>query len=226
MIRHSSRALWGMLLLPPVLLFAVIVAFMAATGTHPGDPDAEAAVREALPYLLAVNHLAVFGILVWVLRRQGRSLREIGWTLDSTSLGRELVVGLVCALVLYLLKELAYDSLEAVLQGRRPTFTSLFNFHLERPETAMAVAAFSLVFVEESVYRGFGIPALERRHGRAWAVVVSSVCFGLLHWGNGLEAVTFSTVWGVLLAGIFLWRENLVAGTTAHAFYNLAIVAT
>lgn len=227
-MKARGRALWVMLLLPPVTLFAVIAGFMALSGTTPGQAGAEATVRHALPYLLAVNHLTVFVVLVWVLRRQGKGLREIGWRLDrpGTGLTRELLVGAVCALGLYLLKELGWDSLEAVTRGRQPTFTSLFNFHLGVGELPMAIAAASLVFVEESVYRGFGLSGLAERYGMVPAVILSSVCFGLLHWGNGFEGMIFATVWGLPLAGIFLWRKNLVAGTVAHTFYNLAIVAT
>ncbi|MFW6088834.1 MAG: type II CAAX prenyl endopeptidase Rce1 family protein [Gemmatimonadota bacterium] len=38
--------------------------------------------------------------------------------------------------------------------------------------------------------------------------------------------MVFASVWGVLLAGIFLWRRNLVAGTVAHALYNFMVLLT
>lgn len=33
-------------------------------------------------------------------------------------------------------------------------------------------------------------------------------------------------IFGVLLAGIFIWRRNLVAGTAAHGLYNLLVLLT
>jgi membrane protease YdiL (CAAX protease family) len=33
-------------------------------------------------------------------------------------------------------------------------------------------------------------------------------------------------VYGVLLAGIFVWRRNLVTGTAAHALYNFLVLLT
>lgn len=56
------------------------------------------------------------------------------------------------------------------------------------------------------------------------AVVVTSIAFGFLHWGNGPEAIAFTSVWGVLLAPVFLWRRNLVPVTAAHALYNLMVL--
>lgn len=49
---------------------------------------------------------------------------------------------------------------------------------------------------------------------------------GPLHFGNGVVGMLNATVYGVLLAGIFLWRRNLVAGTTAHAGYNFLVLLT
>jgi membrane protease YdiL (CAAX protease family) len=135
-------------------------------------------------------------------------------------------VGLVCGLGLYLFKELAVDPVRQLVTGDRPTFTSLFAFRPGSLELGMAVAATTLVFVEESIYRGYALPFFEDRWGTLAAVIVTSAAFGLLHWGNGLEAIVITPFLGALLAGIFVWRRNLVAGTVAHALYNLAVLLT
>lgn len=217
-----------MLALPPITLGVLILAFVAGTGVSPSDPGAEDAVRSALPYILAVNHPFLFAILMLVLRRNGETLRDIGWTTRGigSSIIREVAVGALCSLGLYLFKELAVDSVRAVLAGRAPTFTTLFNFQPGSLDLPLAIAATTLVFVEESIYRGFALPPLRVHRGPVWAVLATSVAFGFLHWGNGLEAIVVTTVIGVLLAAIFLWRRNLVAGTVAHALYNLAILLT
>lgn len=221
---------WTLLFLPPVTLGLLVVGYLASHGLTPADPVAERAVRRALPYLLAVNHLGLFTLLVVVLRRNGERLADIGWTARArgsrSSLPRELAVGAVCALGLYLFKELAVDSLRLLLAGHTPTFTSLFRFRPGELEVPLALAATLLVFVEESLYRGYALPWLEERRGTAWAVGITSAAFGLLHWGNGLEAIAATAVIGALLAGVFVWRRNLVAGTTAHALYNLAVLLT
>lgn len=217
-----------MLLLPPVALGALTFGYAVLAGISPADPGAEASIRTALPGILAVNHLALFGLLVFLLRRRGGTLRDIGWSVravDST-VAREAGIGLACALGLYLFKELAVDPVDQILAGQRPTFTSLFDFRPGSLDVALAAAATCLVFVEESIYRGYALPFVEERGGTARAVLVTSVAFGFLHWGNGPVAVLVTGILGVLIAGVFLWRRNLVATTVAHACYNLAVLLT
>lgn len=227
-MRRRRGAVWTMLLLPPVTLGALVLAYAAWAGVSPADPDAEATIRHGLPVIIGVNHLALFGLLLFFLKRGGEDLADIGWsvrTLGST-LAREVGAGLAGAVGLYLFKELAIDSARALAAGHAPTFTSLFAFRPGSLEVGMALAATTLVFVEESIYRGFALPFLEDRWGTVAAVLVTSVAFGLLHWGNGPAAIVATSFLGALLAAIFVWRRNLVAGTVAHALYNLAVLLT
>lgn len=221
-------AVWTMLFLPPVTLAVLILGYAAWAGVSPGDPGGEATVRAALGPIIIVNHLALFALLVHLLRRGGEGLADVGWSLeavDATLLG-EVAIGLLCGLGLYLFKELAIDPVRALAAGNPPTFHSLFRFRPGSLEVGMTLAATTMVFVEESIYRGYALPFFEERWGTAAAVVVTSVAFGLLHWGNGLEALLSTPVLGALLAGVFLWRRNLVAGTAAHALYNLFVLLT
>ena len=225
---RRSLHVWLMLLLPPITLGVLIFGYVAVRGLSPSDPATEHAVRAAIPAIIAVNHLALFALLVWLLRRNGESVRDIGWSLAAPgrTLVSELAVGLACGVALYLLKEVAVDPVRQLLVGQTPTFTSLFNFRPSELDLAMTATATSLVFVEESIYRGYALPFFQRRWGTLAAVLVTALAFGPLHWGNGLGAIAFATVWGVLLAGIFLWRRNLVAGTVAHALYNFLVLLT
>lgn len=229
-VAGSRRAghVWLMLLLPPVSLAVLIFAYMALRGLSPADPGTEAVVRDAIPVVITINHLGLFALLVWCLRRDGETLPDIGWSLarPGRTLASELVVGLLCGLGLYLLKELAADPVRQLVAGQSPTFTTLFHFRPAELDVAMAAVATSMVFVEESIYRGYALPFLAKRWNTIAAVLVTALAFGALHWGNGLDAILFASVWGVLLAGIFLWRRNLLAGTAAHALYNLLVLLT
>lgn len=227
-IARGPKSVWAMLLLPPLTLGVLIVGYMALSGTSPGDPAAEQIVRSALGPIIIVNHLALFGLLGVLLRRKGEDLADIGWSLqavDSTLL-REIGIGLVCGLGLYLFKELGVDSVRALAAGNTPTFRSLFRFNPDSLELGLTLAATGVVFVEESIYRGYAIPFFEQRWGPVAAILVTSVAFGPLHWGNGLGAILNATVLGILFAGLFLWRRNLVAGTAAHALYNFFVLLT
>lgn len=227
-IARGAASVWTMLLLPPVTLAALVFGYLAWTGTSPADPGAEATVRSALGPIIIVNHLGLFALLWLLLRRDGEELADIGWSVravDST-LVREVAIGLACGLVLYLFKELAVDSVRALAAGNTLTFRSLFRFRPGALEFGLTLAATTVVFVEESIYRGYALPFFEKRWGTLAAVLVTAAAFGPLHWGNGVVGMLNATAYGVLLAGIFLWRRNLVAGTVAHALYNLCVLLT
>jgi membrane protease YdiL (CAAX protease family) len=227
-IARGPKSVWAMLVVPPLTLAVLIVAYMAVTGVSPGDPEAEDAVRSALGPIIIVNHLALFALLWWLLRRRGEHLADIGWSVravDSTLL-REIGLGLVFGVALYLFKELAVDSVRALLAGNAPTFHSLFRFKPGSLEPGITLAAITVVFVEESIYRGYAIPFFEQRWGTLPAVLVTAIAFGSLHWGNGAGAMANASVLGILFAGIFLWRRDLVACTAAHALYNFLVLLT
>jgi len=227
-IARGPKAVWTMLILPPVTLAMVIFAYMAWAGVSPAEPEAESTIRSALGPIIFVNHLGLFALLLVLLRRNGEDLTDIGWSakvVDSTLL-REIGIGLVCGAGLYLFKEFAVDSVRALAAGNTPTFQSLFRFNMSSLDPGLTLAAIGAVFVEESIYRGYALPFFEERWGILAAVVITALAFGPLHWGNGVGAMLNATAYGVLLAGIFLWRRNLVAGTVAHALYNLLVLLT
>jgi membrane protease YdiL (CAAX protease family) len=219
---------WTMMLLPPALLAGLIAVYAALSGWRPDAPGAQETLRPALPAILAVNHLTLFSLLVLLLRRNGETLSNIGWSARrvGSTLTREMAIGLICALALYLLKEFVFDSVQAILAGHAPTFMSLFRVHLRSDDVGWLLAGTTLVFVEESIYRGYALPFLRTRWGAVPAVAATSMAFALLHWGQGLRGMIHALFAGALLAGVFLWRRNMIAGTAAHAFYNLALILT
>lgn len=80
-------------------------------------------------------------------------------------------------------------------------------------EVPLLLVATTLVFIEESVYRGFALPPLRRRFGLGAALAISSICFGFLHWGNGVFAIGATSVIGLFFALVFVGRRNLIAVT-------------
>ena len=46
------------------LLAVIIFGYIGLAQIDPSDPAADKMVRQALPYLLAVNHLSLFGLLL------------------------------------------------------------------------------------------------------------------------------------------------------------------
>lgn len=226
---RSRWQIWLMLAAPSLLIGVVILLFVIV-GTRFLQLDSDQVslfVRSRLALIIAINHTSVLALLLIVLKKNSLTLREIGWRMPRKSLLMEIAIGFGAGLVLYLFKELIYDSTMALLDGMSPTFNSLFNFHLTVGDLPMILVATSLVFVEESIFRGFGIQALSGRFGILRAVAFTSIFFGFLHWGNGWTAIVYTSIAGLYFAGLFLWREkNLLPGTVAHALYNLLVLLT
>lgn len=219
----GARRALAVLALPAVLLSVLIFGYIGSQG----DAVDESSLRAALPYLIAVNHTVVLLVLVWLLRSEGRGLAAIGWRLaPEQRLWRELIWGLALALAVYLLKELVFDSIRAVMAGNRPTFTSLFRFVVNPGELPLLLVGTTFIVVEESVYRGYGLKPLIRRFGTAGGLLVMGVLFGLLHWGNGGLAILFTGTIGVVFGVFYLWRKTLPALLVAHAVYNALVILT
>lgn len=220
----SPRRALGMMLLPAVLLALIVTGYVVTRG----GAVSEDRLRAALPYLIALNHALVLGVLLYALRREGRRLSDLGWRVPAglAALTREIGTGIGAGVLLYLFKELVFDSVQALVAGNQPTFTTLFNLRLGPAEVPLLVVATTFVFVEESVYRGYGLGALLARWGRAAALVAMAGLFGLLHWGNGPVAVVYTAVIGLAIGGLFLWRRSLWTTTLAHALYNALVILT
>ena len=83
---------------------------------------------------------------------------------------------------------------------------------------------------EEVVYRGFLINRLEELFGggrkATWvAVILSSLIFGLAHFGWGIVGVVQTTFMGFALAGSYLlFRRNLWILVAAHAYMDTVLI--
>jgi membrane protease YdiL (CAAX protease family) len=176
-----------------------------------------------LPYVLILNHAIVFVVLLAVMRADALSQRSIDLTLEPGSyLWREVGLGLVAGLALYSIGYFLLTPLSELLQRKLGGYRTDKGDRDRAYRLAwlIAVVIFASV-VEEFVYRGYALAQLAPLTGTAWAVIISSVFFGLLHWAYGWWGMASSVVYGVIFALLFLWRENLVAPIIAHALHNL-----
>lgn len=215
----------GMMAVPTVFLTLLILGYVVA---HGGEVEEEA-LRSNLPYLIAISHGSTFALLLFALRDEGRSLADLGWRIGGEGGGARSVVlvGVAAALSLYLWKEFVWDSIRLIVSGSSPSFTSLFHFRFLAAEIPLLVVSATLgPVVEESVYRGYGLQALEARWGPAAALVTMGLLFALLHWGNGGLSMIFTGVMGVAFGGLFIWRRSLVVPALAHGLYNFLVVLT
>jgi len=77
-------------------------------------------------------------------------------------------------------------------------------------------------FVEESIYRGYGLTRLTGKLSQPIAIVLSCFFFGILHWTGGFWYVLLT---GIVAGGFFAWlriaRKNIIAPFAAHLALNI-----
>ena len=203
---RSQRALevGVVLVLAPLIQLGLFLLSGVSFQTH-----AAFAFVTGIPALYFIG-----GLVWWLMRRRGSEPRDVGWETEGWL--REAAVGAgsgVCVMVLVAV--LGYALPSEVPRGPRPTWAALvYGFGL--------VTAFAPI--EEFVWRGWAYTELVDVTGSRWlSVGVCSVAFGALHWWGGAPLVATTTVTGAAYAGVYLWRESLVATVTAHFVTDLPL---
>ncbi len=75
---------------------------------------------------------------------------------------------------------------------------------------------------EELFFRGLFYPALRRRIGPTWAIILNGAVFGVIHF-QPLFMLSLILV-GIVLAYLYEKTDSLAAPIIAHSLYNLAVI--
>ncbi len=202
-------------LLTPLLAGPLVTAL--ATGLS-GDPALQQGV------MVLALYLALMAGPLWILRRQLPSgappEQRLQWQwrpLASTAgwaLSRVLMVLPAVALVGWLVERLVGDGggsnplLELVLTTRNPLALGCFAF------TAIVLAP----LFEETLFRGVLLPALARRWGWAWGLVISALTFSVAH--LSLAELPALAVLGLGLGWLRLRSGRLGSCVLMHGLWN------
>lgn len=159
----------------------------------------------------ATGELLALSVLVWLLRRRGVALADLG-------LGRPTTRG---ALVLGMLVALVYAGVTVAVNP------AVAQYAVEPTGLKLlAIAATVLVagVVEEVIFRGYVMTTLAwMGHGRALQVLVSAITYALVHPTASL-AILFTFVLGAALALVYLvGNRSLTPVIVAHMLVNLII---
>lgn len=137
----------------------------------------------------------ITGVMLAWMRRNQRSLADLGWRRPTTSLA--IVLGAFVGLAWGVLGTFSY------LQFN-PT-ANVMEVSLFRVTTALVGAAGAIV--EDLITRGFVIEELKRLGAAGVTQVLgSSLLFAAYHsvWGFNIFGFAFSLIYGLLLSGLFL----------------------
>lgn len=231
-MQEKSNAMWRVWTLfavSPLLFFVAIIAASVYFGIVTGG-DAQAiteSVARFTPYILLIFQVIMLLVFWFMLRAERLPLRVIGWQLVSgQKLWQEILIGALPGLVLAFLY---FSVLSPMLTAAQRVLGDYVPPGELLPALGGAVLPFFLAnvvlapFVEENIYRGYGITGLRQRFSVPMAVVISCLFFGLLHWAGGLWYILLTgIIAGGLFAGLYVWRRNIIAAYAAHFALNFA----
>lgn len=160
------------------------------------------------------------GILLWW------RVSERPWTLigldPSPPAAEHLLYGLAWAGLLAVLFTLGLRTRAAAWLT---PFYAKYRFLMpaSRRELAFAwVVSVSAGFWEELAYRAFLLFYLSALLGEGWAVLLSSLIFGLTHGYQGWRGIIGTALAGALLAAVYLATGSLLLVMWMHATYDIA----
>ncbi len=191
-----------------VVLAAKVVAYPHESWMEVVRKPALALLSEFLSYIV----VAVFMIMLVEGKYHQRFWPAIRWNWGSAKLWM-LGVGMLTVLI---------DVLGRFLPMPK---TSPFDEFFSRPRDAYLIAIFAVTvgpLMEELFFRGFFYPILARKTSVAWAVVLTAIPFGLLHyiqyrsWG----AVLLITLVGIVLGTVRAMTKSVAASFLVHVGYN------
>jgi uncharacterized protein len=219
---------WFLLWFPPVLFLIVIVLFSIYFGIQAKGDAAAIAEKTAksTPYILLTVQLLLLGLQWLIFRRQGLVLADLGWRVGAGKVAwKELLLGAAFGASLGVLWIYVFEPVLSSIQrtvGDYVPAGSLF------PALGTAILPFAIAdvllapFVEENIYRGYGMTRLMPRFGAAAAILLTSLFFGLLHWSGGFWYIlTTAILVGIPFAALRHARGNILVPFAAHLALNL-----
>lgn len=230
-MNHSTqsfkRTWWTLLAAPILFLFAIIAASIYFGFVTQGqNVDAiPQMVADSTPYQLVAVQIWLLLILMKSMKRDGLTWNDIGWKLpEGQQLWREALIGAVPGIVLTLLYVTILSPMLTGLQQiwdyvpAGELFTALGASLIP---FAIADVLFA-PFVEESIYRGYGLTRLLGKFSQPAAIALSMFFFGILHWTGGFWYILLT---GIVAGGLFAWlrisRKNTIAPFAAHLALNI-----
>lgn len=161
-------------------------------------------------YLLTRHRLAPAG---FGLRLSGL-LRQIGWG----------IAGYVAIMVAHITVSLVIGVALTLTPGAEEELERRLRFMGSlQPRGWLEISGLLILVVlhEELLFRGLLLTLLRRGlESRVWALLITSLIFGLLHFPQGAVAMGQITLVSILLGILFFCSRSLIAVMLAHFFFN------
>lgn len=219
---------WWTLLAAPILFLLAIVIVSIYFGLASQGQNVEAIpemVTSTIPLQLVAVQIFLLLILVKSMKRDGLAWKDIGWkTTEGQQISREVLIGGGLGIALGVLYVFVLSPMLTHLQQiwdyvpAGELLTTLGSSIIPFTIADVLLAP----FVEENIYRGYGLTRLLGRFGKPVAIILSCFFFGILHWTGGFWYMLLT---GIVAGGLFLWlrlsRKNIIAPFAAHLALNI-----
>lgn len=223
----GKPALWrlfGALILPTLFILVVITLFITIRSALGHDPSSSTAlVNEHISYFFILNLSFAFCIMLLFLRKDGLRLADIGFRLpDHGFMGFiiEISLAVICTLIVVGLIT-AITPLFETVQAENPGLATSDRRLGDTFWLSLFSAVIVASFVEESIFRGYGITGIARHWGLIGAILISSIFFGLYHVSYGIVGVVRTFFQGLVFALLFARSRSLLGPMVGHSLTNL-----
>lgn len=170
--------------------------------------------------LQLIGLLAISWLIVWLFDKRNLSVLGLMPTKDRLKLFFYLfIVTAICCSTTFLLK--MYFAKEQYILNPKLTTSLIFSELWDNIRD---------VLTEELLCRGVVLYILIKKLGSKWAIIISSIIFGLLHWlnngvfGNGIQmgiVFLFTFCMGLLLAFSYAKTFSILIPFAIHLGWNL-----
>ncbi len=163
------------------------------------------------------------GLVIYFVQRSGVSWRDLGF---KSAEAKDFWLGVAGYMAIIPLFALALTLLILMSQlfSFEPSPHPLVEVFLEE-EKSPGMIGYSIFlacvvgpFLEEIFFRGFCYPALKKRWGRNWGLLLSSAFFSAIH--NNLFAFIPVFILGLSLGYLYEKRGTLIPSITLHILHN------
>lgn len=182
-----------------------------------GDNAALVVPLQTVAYLLMVAFIAQ----MIRLRRGGRFLNAISWNTPRIKTALLFLAGGI---------GLAFFSdVFSILFSRWTPKSLPIERFFQDADSAYLLAFYGVIvapFVEELFFRGFLYPALARRIGVGASVILTALCFSLMHWqqlGHAWAPLLWLFLVGMVLTIVRARTKSLAASVLVHISYNCTL---
>jgi membrane protease YdiL (CAAX protease family) len=163
-----------------------------------------------------LRDLALVGLILFFLWRNGEAVTQIGWTLRHG--WRDVALGIALFIPVFVGANFLDRLLQAAGFSAPSTPQPAFLTARGPLQLMLALALVSVVAVaEETIFRGYLILRFHAiTSSLTTAVVLSAIVFSLGHGYEGTSGVITVGSMGAVFAVVYLWRKSLVAPITMH----------